>query len=846
VGWPLWPLFKKLIYMDMINGVPLRWDALQDNALLGGLGLNGSIFPENTREQGGPSMNNAAANLDSYFEDSLFGNFNLREGGEGIDDGNTTYITYRAFDSEEQMNRFFIGSGTHSNGSTITRILSGNTFSMACCYISNGDHLDNSIVIRANGPVGAKLAALSITDLREKLNFYADKVIEFGKKYEGFYFKKPAIVEALEDAVPSTYNKLRSLKGIAGEKGKLYEANYEFFSAMTENFSDPATEQAVRRLCALLTRLDYDVVETYGQQTDVRYATGKLQKTGKKIPLASILSMIRRLQKTAATIKYFQNNNFNNQDEVIAYVNNNFTDNSAIGAETHFVINFPFKKLGYERRKKMVQLFLRGSDLEFSGFFAGAHFDGHRDISAGDIVYNLFITASEKDRLKLVQDLDNGDHDLFYLLNGSSGDCFMTLSFIVGCAILGTLDSEKKMGEVMNASMKEKNTFFFNDESGKNQTYGYDEENKLIKFENKGHSYSSTNPPVLYRSTWRDMEKQKEKIKAAEKAFAKKEEEYISTYASQKTLFRPLDFIVLTAESDIKSDVLKMLFANIKDEAGEAYSGLKKDDMVILPACIVYLLFKEYHEKSKAYAILAATTLLFLPFGIGALVGAIEAANAIGIIVAITDVTLDVTVLAVNDPKAIENNKERAEFVNTLAFFWGLARLTYAMKDAPEIIGKANKKLIAALDQLVSIRKRSIEWLKNLFCYNSEAEALFREIFKLIDKGMLSEYQFAKIAKRIKAKTGVDMHLVDATAPKFKELYKKWKEEPVYAVFHSSKFKNGRYGVVLDGPAIYFFRGGDVKLTSYTVQHELFHVKLWYTLVKRNGVKGGQLIYGHL
>ncbi len=140
--------------------------------------------------------------------------------------------------------------------------------------------------------------------------------------------------------------------------------------------------------------------------------------------------------------------------------------------------------------------------------------------------------------------------------------------------------------------------------------------------------------------------------------------------------------------------------------------------------------------------------------------------------------------------------------------------------------------------------KRTFENLvakaKNIFKKDSKTDELFRDISKKFivkNHGNLSKTKFLKIAKQIEKHFGTKLHWVDRNSYEFKELYKKWYDSPIYAVFHSSTFKNGRYGITLEGPAIYFFEGvhkfgGTIKLTTYTLQHELIHVKLWYKMTK--------------
>lgn len=122
-----------------------------------------------------------------------------------------------------------------------------------------------------------------------------------------------------------------------------------------------------------------------------------------------------------------------------------------------------------------------------------------------------------------------------------------------------------------------------------------------------------------------------------------------------------------------------------------------------------------------------------------------------------------------------------------------------------------------------------------------ETEELFRDIFKKLivnSKGVLSKEEFFKIAQQIEKHFETKLHWIDRESEEFTELFKKWYDDPIFAVFHKSTFKNGRYGMVLEGPAIYFFKGLNklgvpVEVTAYTLQHELIHMKLWYKMVKK-------------
>ncbi|WP_294311950.1 hypothetical protein [uncultured Chryseobacterium sp.] len=170
------------------------------------------------------------------------------------------------------------------------------------------------------------------------------------------------------------------------------------------------------------------------------------------------------------------------------------------------------------------------------------------------------------------------------------------------------------------------------------------------------------------------------------------------------------------------------------------------------------------------------------------------------------------------------------------------------------LFSKGKKKLTAFFE---NVWKKIVEWFKKnknlleatwikaqkIFSQDSKYDALYRDITKkffIQNGGVMSESQFLKLASKIKEAFKIDMLTIDKNSEKYAVLFKKWQQNPIYAVFHESTFVNGRYGVVLEGPAIYFFKGiakGSfgmdliVEITAYTVQHELLHLKLWHKMV---------------
>ena len=129
----------------------------------------------------------------------------------------------------------------------------------------------------------------------------------------------------------------------------------------------------------------------------------------------------------------------------------------------------------------------------------------------------------------------------------------------------------------------------------------------------------------------------------------------------------------------------------------------------------------------------------------------------------------------------------------------------------------------------------------------ADKEKFFDELYEVAEKtrnagkytiqneGVITITKFNKIAKRIKKEYGVDMFLVDRNNEQWSELFKRWQKEPLDGMWVDQPLNSKNYpGIKLDGPALYLFKGstsrGIYEVTSYTVQHELFHFKMWNRL----------------
>ncbi|GLB52944.1 hypothetical protein NBRC110019_19840 [Neptunitalea chrysea] len=174
-----------------------------------------------------------------------------------------------------------------------------------------------------------------------------------------------------------------------------------------------------------------------------------------------------------------------------------------------------------------------------------------------------------------------------------------------------------------------------------------------------------------------------------------------------------------------------------------------------------------------------------------------------------------------------------------------------------ELFAKGGKKLKQLLDGVWETiskwflkGKEEFETLvskaKKLLKRKPKKDALYRDIYKKLiipgKEGMVSVRYFNKVAKETAEIFETALHLVDRNSEEFNTLFKRWYKNPIHGVFHQSTFLNKRYKLVLEGPAIYFFQGvsGAIvngerlvfKITYYTLQHELLHLKLWYKMTR--------------
>ncbi len=572
----------------------------------------------------------------------------------------TVYYSLKGFRREEHLNNYMIGIGTDAYEDKIEVALKLETNMIVIGYLADKNEL---LEVRYSPNLESYYSSLSLSQMQEiaeRNSYWIMKEI-VSSKLSTFKYSEKQLDDALVDAVPLEPKNAERIVPKTPSKAQVIAntENYKYLYDLALN-KDAETISAIKKLCKALLEANVAVVSIYNQQIFYNKA--------KNLTAADYLQMLQRIKKISKNLNVFLSKDFKNADEVIDYVNKNYVDPSATGEATKFVINYPFEKLNYQKRKQILLLFLDGNrKLSFSGFLAGATWDGSREISGGDIIFNLLNTGSEADRAKLITELEK-ETKIFDLLNQADSDDFLFNITAIISKIGLMLNSVEDKEDLVVDLLKKGNFIYFEIALAKDQRENLQAKPKKIQLENNG----AYNLAGSFAGTYKAYEAYQELI-----------EEYKQQFSSLKTLFDPLELVVLFAENDINTQIIK----------------LQKGDSVILPACVVYLLFKEDTNRAVNFLVALSTTVIFLPLGVSGLIAAIEAASGLGVFVAATDIAVDAAYLTYTSPD-IQNSdlREDLEWINTVVAIYGLARLSYSLKDFKGV--QLTKDIYKAFTQL--------------------------------------------------------------------------------------------------------------------------------------------------
>lgn len=553
---------------------------------------------------------------------------------------------YNFFDFKNlsDFNAFLTNQPTTSNSRNALSIFLNNKYEprrMAVVFIENST---SSMHIACRFSTEAINYLVGSSD--EFIDGYVKIVHAYAvKTYSGFRFSQQQLKSTFINFLPHINSYVtKSNNGMSSVQKKQYDVNYTYLMSIVANAKDPQTKAAVNALCILLKDLDADIVNIYNRNS-VKW--NYIEST--PLTVDAIYHIMGQLKNIHKQVGKLQTSQFNSGDELVTFVNENFLDRSGSGRDTRHIINYPFLKLSYDVRLKLIKLLIDGRELGFGGYwrkvFANAT-DKVTHTTAGDILYILMDTSPLTDRIQLVKDLD-ADKKLIPLFSNAYLECFTWLVKFIGETKLIGMDVQQKETAFQTAIDSGNIIFFDGAFFGNRQIEHIDAQAQKFTVETK--------ESPLYNSL----------ILALCKNFIDK---HLANDAHNllfnKKSFDPLEMIILIPTGNEETDVLG------KIEKGQA---------MMLPACMVYALFREdTYEAVKILGELAFQVgLCFV--GVGALSAAIRIGRTLGIFLEATDMTLGVLGATINTiPEISRNHPQFVKYTNYAILVYGLARLGYA------------------------------------------------------------------------------------------------------------------------------------------------------------------------
>ncbi len=136
----------------------------------------------------------------------------------------------------------------------------------------------------------------------------------------------------------------------------------------------------------------------------------------------------------------------------------------------------------------------------------------------------------------------------------------------------------------------------------------------------------------------------------------------------------------------------------------------------------------------------------------------------------------------------------------------------------PALLSKNHPEVLLYLNKFARVSENEVDLLK--ISKESKTDELFRKIKERFDnitgKKILTHYDIKKLRRLLKD-FGVDLQVVDKN-PKFKEKWKKWSDPTNRRKVLGSFDPKSRIMFITS------------KVTEYTVEHEMMHMKLWYKM----------------
>jgi hypothetical protein len=593
-----------------------------------------------------------AIEFPSAFADSPFGpgwdKPEIKEAGNVSNAAGTTYYCFLPYSDANQLYEDYLNRAA---------LLNKYPFDILVLYTKN---TTDELLIIINGKSYNNLintARSDFWDPDEKNISFRERAINLisREKKEGYIFSKEAFTAGLDTAIDDyTFY-------------KEHQSGYSNYTLSVAQMSDrikkgekgtKALLNSIYKAIAKMSAADRLTYNKWVQATanpDNYFLPISHQKDN--FTAEDLQALLHQMEKITATVEEFQSGKADSVKKLMDLVNTRLT---AGGGSAKWLITIPFFKLGKKERKKYIDLFADSDSAIFGRFSIGS------EIGEGDVVLQLFAACSDENELiEIILQLES-EGRLFKLLNNLKLSAFKDLAILIG-----------------NVYME------YHQKKDKNSAY--------VKFVENGHYLEFDNTTMGNANIEKfDTGKQKitfdTDINPIIKGLASTAENF-DTYAEKIELkqpmieVNPLDLIILTPTRDIKEDWIEL-------KSGESY---------LLPACLVYVIYRQESISSVILGGLLTVQVALCLVGVGELVAALEAGSAFGIIWSGSSVAVDVAFTTIMLPEVQQDYPTYTKIVNYVVW----AKIFMELAGVRNLEGQINSGL-------ARIRKSVQDFIKKI------------------------------------------------------------------------------------------------------------------------------------
>ena len=585
---------------------------------------------------------------------------------------------------------------------------------------NNVENDDDIICIKLNNEAFSifKLSNDShILEISEKINAFFSKINDFNYSNNKLKEAILAEVEIMKIIDPDNKNVNWEDYSIKKTKKNIKDRNFRFILSRCSNTTNASLIREVLLLSELISKLKTETLEInnfiFYQNTDWNnYDFSPPNLKTKKFEIQDIIEIRNSLLKLESKIELLLKGDFSSGKAVLDFSNNYLLSN---GSRFKWFNKNPFLGLTKEVRlnllKKLIKL-----DFDYQR-------DSVRDeLEVLDVINALFETCINQDDFYFIITSLESEKLLFELLNKCSqyGTFFSLLSARIG-EVMKIKNS--KNTTLLNDCIKEGNYFFLDTSlftASNDESYNSDKKKiilnvSFINFEKNGSTKLIVNQyddPVVVPL-----------IKMVE-------------FKTNDKEFNPLDWVILIPTEDIT--VEKFTY--------------KKGQQYLLPACTAFLIFQKDTIKNLLKVVEITLNTLLITSGLAELTYALKAANALGIFLGASDLSITIANIATQDEEFARQHPDAVTYINYATWAYVLLRLNVqyegkgigdlaktVTREVEVFINRLPRTLVLFLDKIPQLRKTITN---NLL----ELELNREQFFKIDPKGIIVDLKLYKDA----------------------------------------------------------------------------------------------------